>query len=96
MRFGRIAWGIMAGVAGLAAGALVQYLETQLLGSPRRGSFWIVLLGAGGGVLWVADRFGLMAPPYVEPTLGLGPQPASQEHPPERGGRIAPIEKPEA
>ena len=74
MRFSRSAWGIVAGVVAIAAGAVVQALETRFLGSPRRASFWVTFFAAGSAVLWLADRFGLMAAPYSEPTLGLGDQ----------------------
>ena len=55
----------------IAAGVVVQTLETRFLGSPRRASFWVTFFAAGSAVLWLADRIGLMASPYSEPTLGL-------------------------
>ena len=72
MRFSRVAWGIVAGAVALAAVFVVQALETRFCGSPTRASLWAAFIGAGGAVLWLADRLGMLAPPYAEPTLGLG------------------------
>jgi len=73
MRFNRLAWGIIAGVVGIAAGAVLQTLEARFLGAPKPASFWAAFLGAGGAVLWLADRLGLMASPYAPTaTLDLG------------------------
>ena len=72
MRFSRLACGIIAAAVGVVAGVIVQALETRFLGAPTRASFWVSFFGAGGAVLWLVDRLGLLASPYVEPTLGLG------------------------
>lgn len=72
MRFSRIGWGIVAGVAAVAAMLVVQAVETRLFGAPRRRTSWAVFFGTGCAILWLADRFGLMASPFTEPALGLG------------------------
>lgn len=72
MRLGRLACGIIAGIVGILSVVIVQSIETRLFGGPTRGSLWVAFLGGGGAVLWLADRLGLLVPPYTEPTLGLG------------------------
>ena len=72
MRLGRLACGIVAGIVGVVSVAVVQALETRLFGGPTRGSLWVAFVGGGGAVLWLADHFGLLAPPYTKSTLGLG------------------------
>lgn len=77
MRFGRLAWGIIAAAVGIFAAVVVQALETRVLGAPTRKLFWFSFVGAGGGVLWLVDRLGLLASPYSDETLGLGRRDAS-------------------
>ena len=77
MRFSRLAWGIIAGAVGIVAGVVVQTWATRFLGTPTRLAFWLSFFGAGGGVLWLADRVGLLESPYAEPMLGLGQHNAS-------------------
>ena len=72
MRFGRLAWGIIAAAVGMCAAAVAQALETRVLAAPTGKLFWLSFLGAGGGVLWLVDRLGLLASPYSDETLGLG------------------------
>ena len=71
MRLGRLTCGIVAGIVGILSVAVVQWIETRLFGGPTRGSLWVAFLGGGSAVLLAADRLGLLASPYTEPTLGL-------------------------
>jgi hypothetical protein len=67
-----VACGIVAGVVALLAVVVVQAVETSLFGAASRASLWVAFVGAGGAVLWLADRRGLLGSPYTEPALGLG------------------------
>lgn len=80
MRFSRIGWGVIACAVAVVAVLVVQTLETRVLGAPNRGSLWVTFLGAGGAILWLADRFGLMVSPYAESTLGLRAQDGPTPH----------------
>lgn len=71
MRFGRLSWGIVAGAVAVAAVFVVQVLETRFLGSSNRGSLWAAFVGAGGAVLWLADRFELIESPYAQSPFGI-------------------------
>lgn len=82
MRFSRLGLGIVAGVVAVAAVLVVQALETRFLGAPRRTSLWATFVGTGGAILWFADRFGLLASAYSEPTLGLREQDVTTPHTP--------------
>jgi hypothetical protein len=82
MRFSRTGWGIVAGVAAVAAWFVVQSLEMRFLGAPNRASLWITFVGTGCAILWLADRYGLLTPPYGEPALGLQDARGTTPHPP--------------
>jgi hypothetical protein len=71
MRLNRVACGGFAGAIGLLAAFLVGEVETRLLGTSTRRSFWVTFLVVGGAVLWVADWFGLLASPYTPPTFDI-------------------------
>ena len=80
MRIGRLTFGIVAGIVGMSSLFVVQWIETRLFGGPIRGSLWVAFLGAGGAVLLAADRLGLLASPYTEPTLGLDTRESSERN----------------
>jgi hypothetical protein len=69
MRVGRVAGGIVAGAVGMLCMFVLQFLETRFFGRATRESLWLGLVGGGGAVLWLADRLGLLASAYSEPTL---------------------------
>jgi hypothetical protein len=71
MRLSRLVCGIVAGIVGILSVIVVQSLETRFLGGPIRETLWVAFLSGGGVVLWLADHFGLLAPPYTKSTLGL-------------------------
>lgn len=68
---GRVIWGIVAGIVAIAAVTVVDVLETRFFGVASRESLWVAFVGSGGAVLWLADRLGLLASAYTDPTLGL-------------------------
>ena len=72
LRLSRTGWGIVAGVAAVAAVFVVQTVEVRLFGTPTRAVLWGTFVGTGGSILWLADHFGLLASPYTEPPAGLG------------------------
>lgn len=80
MRLGRLTCGIVAGIVGILSVVAVQWVETRLFGGPIRGSLWVAFLGGGGAVLLSADRLGLLASPYTEPTLGLDRRESSERN----------------
>jgi len=71
MKLGRLTVGIIAGVVALLVLFLVQFVQTQVLGSPSGRLPLVAFVGAGVGVFWVADRLGILASAYTEPGLGL-------------------------
>jgi hypothetical protein len=71
VRFGRLAWGIIAGTVGTIVAFAVQAVETRVIGTTTGKLFWVAFVGAGGGVLWLVDRLGLLASPYSDETLEL-------------------------
>ena len=72
MRLGRVTCGIVAGAVGILCMFALNALEAHFLGHATRGSLWLGLMGGGSAVLWLADRLGILASAYSEPTLGLG------------------------
>jgi hypothetical protein len=71
MRLNRVTCGGVAGIVGLLAALLVGEVEVRLFGTSTRRSFWVVFLGVGGVLMWVADRFGLLSSPYSPPTMDI-------------------------
>ena len=87
MRLNRVVCGGVAGIVGLVAAFLVAEVETRLLGTSTRRSFWVTFLVVGGTVLWVADWFGLLASAYTPPTLDIYEKhDPKRENDPARGG----------
>jgi hypothetical protein len=80
MSFGRLTCGIVAGIVGIVSMVVVQWIETRLFGGPAHGSLWVAFVGGGGAVLLAADRLGLLASPYTEPTLGLHKRESSERN----------------
>ena len=72
IRLGRVTCGIVAGAVGILCMFVLNALEAHFLGHATRGSLWLGLMGGGSAVLWLADRLGILASAYSEPTLGLG------------------------
>ena len=71
MRLNRVVCGGFAGIVGLLAAFLAVEVETRLLGTSGRRSFWVVFLGVGGVLMYVADRFCLLSSPYSLPTMDI-------------------------
>jgi hypothetical protein len=71
MRLNRVVCGGIAGVVGLLAAFLVSEVETRLFGASTHRYFWAAFLGVGGALMWVADWFGLLSPPYSPPSIDV-------------------------
>ena len=74
MSASRLVCGIVAAIVGLLSALAVGAIGTRVFGTRflDRGVGWkylgIAFLGGSGLVFLTADRMGLLAPPYSEPT----------------------------
>jgi hypothetical protein len=93
MQLGRVSIGIVAGIVALLAMFVVQALETRLFGSASGRSLMTMFLAAGIAVLWLADRFGILASAYTEPALGLRNSDADNSHDDLPAGRPADLRR---
>jgi hypothetical protein len=73
MQLSRTMVGAVGGVLGLLAGLGVGALEGRAFSGIflNSGIPEATFFGVGGAVLWLADRYGIMAPPYSRPVVDL-------------------------
>lgn len=70
MRLSRLALAIAAAAVALVTLTIARVIEARILRASTRAPIWIAGI-AGGLVLLLADRFGLMASPYEDSPLDL-------------------------
>jgi hypothetical protein len=76
----RLAWALVAVVIVVPIGGAVAYLEARHFGVVHYHAIITLGLAAAGGILWLADRTGLMAAPFSSSThLGLSQKPSAGE-----------------